>query len=689
MGHKTSFTRTPTGFILPVVIVLSLAITTVSALALRTITTSSKTLDGQYYTTLAREAAQAGIVTATACVDAGTVTWTDAKPLTPQTDCAGTVGTSTVNYVAKDGSWDSTFSVPAAAVTANETSFISTGTVTLRSATGAATQTFTQTIKSVKQRATGRVSKAVGDVSTGSTHACATAEGGAYCWGLNTYGKLGNGTTTNSNSPVAVTSSGVLAGKTVTAISAGPYHTCAVASGKAYCWGLNNRGQLGNLSTTNSSVPVAVYDNPNTVPATPNQPAGCSPTGFFNKCTTIGTPEIPPSQLGNKTVTAITAGEHFTCALAYPTAGSIAETRAYCWGTNTFGQVGNNSGTGYFTTPQRIYESASPESPMYNKTVTAISAGNVHACAIAAGKVYCWGDNVTGQRGDSSLPPMNEPFPPFTSSVNRTYPSECEGTVTNNLGLIGTKPSDIPPAWRPVAVYTGGVLKDKTVTDIDATDYSTHVVADGKVYWWGGIMPEVRNSNRHAYGATCYWSYFDPEQGHNVSGSVWTSVHDVWTFYEYWSNGTPSGPFFNDRDPPSSKTFLRVAGTGGPRLGGVSCGYTVDRAAYCAMEASTFPLSERGRFGDNLTHAGNPGTVAVYTAGALSGKTITDIDTGTSGMFSCVVASEAVYCWGDNTNGRLGTGDTTNRLAPASLDLSTSSAISEEGGTSQGKQIIF
>ena len=72
------------------------------------------------------------------------------------------------------------------------------------------------------------------------------ADGKAYCWGFNGDGQLGNNTTTDSSLPVAVDTSGPLAGKTVTAISAGYWHSCAVADGRASCWGDNLEGQLGD-----------------------------------------------------------------------------------------------------------------------------------------------------------------------------------------------------------------------------------------------------------------------------------------------------------------------------------------------------------------------------------------------------------------------------------------------------------
>ena len=92
-------------------------------------------------------------------------------------------------------------------------------------------------------------------VSAGSFHGCAVLSSGAVqCWGGNTYGQLGNGSTTSSTSPVSV--AGISNAKSV---SAGRGHSCAVlSSGAVQCWGYNLFGQLGNGSTTNSTSPVSV-----------------------------------------------------------------------------------------------------------------------------------------------------------------------------------------------------------------------------------------------------------------------------------------------------------------------------------------------------------------------------------------------------------------------------------------------
>ncbi len=105
------------------------------------------------------------------------------------------------------------------------------------------------------------LSSGVTAISVGHRHVCVIHNGAAKCWGDNSFGQLGNDSTTNSSVPVQV--KGLTSA--VTAISAGGAHTCAIHVGypmfpsfRGKCWGLNATGQLGDGTTTNSPVPVMV-----------------------------------------------------------------------------------------------------------------------------------------------------------------------------------------------------------------------------------------------------------------------------------------------------------------------------------------------------------------------------------------------------------------------------------------------
>ncbi len=147
--------------------------------------------------------------------------------------------------------------------------------------------------------------KTLTQLAAGNAHVCAIdSTGTAYCWGSNGNGQLGINSTTKSLVPVAVSTSGVLSGVSIMQITAGYGHTCAAgSSGAAYCWGANGNGQLGNSITTQSLVPVAV-----------------STSGVLSG---VSLTQVSADQ-----------GGQYTCALASTGA-------AYCWGAASYGQLGN------------------------------------------------------------------------------------------------------------------------------------------------------------------------------------------------------------------------------------------------------------------------------------------------------------------------------------------------------------
>lgn len=241
----------------------------------------------------------------------------------------------------------------------------------------------------------------VANISAGTSHSCAlTTSGGLMCWGYNGYGELGNNSTTNSSVPVAV--SGLAAG--VASISAGSSSTCAVTtSGGAKCWGLNSwMGLLGNNSTTNSGVPVDVSGQTSGVASistggnhacvvTTSGGAWCwgsNSNGQLGNGSPSSASSVPVAVLGlTSGVASISAGGSQTCAVT--TSGGVK-----CWGNNSRGELGNNS-----TTASRVPVDVEGLA----SGIASISAGGNHTCAVStSGAAKCWGGNSTGQLGNNS-----------------------------------------------------------------------------------------------------------------------------------------------------------------------------------------------------------------------------------------------------------------------------------------------
>ena len=205
-------------------------------------------------------------------------------------------------------------------------------------------------------------------VSAGSDHSCGvTTTGAAYCWGANYSGQLGNGLYTDSITPVAVAG-----GFSFAAVSAGSAisvpvleeHTCGVTpAGAVYCWGGNHSGQLGDESTTDSTTPVAVAGDLTFAIVS----AG---GGYSCAVTTSGAAYCwgnnDTGQLGNGSTTktsrpvAVAGGITFATVASGPSEGATSQTSedsaahtcgitgvglAYCWGRNSNGELGNGSET--------------------------------------------------------------------------------------------------------------------------------------------------------------------------------------------------------------------------------------------------------------------------------------------------------------------------------------------------------
>ena len=223
------------------------------------------------------------------------------------------------------------------------------------------------------------------------SHACGVVTGGAaYCWGVNTFGALGDGTTTDRLGPALV--SGGLTWKSVSAGYQG-YSCGSTTANLAYCWGGSPAGFGNGMgSPTSSLVPIQAGSGGSFSDVSAGQQTcavGTDDIGYcwgFDFTNVLSAPvESPFNTAPGVSFSAIRAGFNHSCGLS--TTGN-----AYCWGTDFLGQLGDGSGA------------ANPALVAGGLTFERVSVGEFHSCAVAAGgQGYCWGDNEFGQLGNGSV----------------------------------------------------------------------------------------------------------------------------------------------------------------------------------------------------------------------------------------------------------------------------------------------
>lgn len=355
-------------------------------------------------------------------------------------------------------------------------------------------------------------------------------------------------------------------------LSAGQNHTCRLdANGKAFCWGDNSQGQLGDGSTQSSMDPVAVS--------------------------------------GNIRFSSISAGWDHTCGVA-------ADNRAYCWGRGRYGRLGNGSSENRMT-PTPVSGGLSIES---------VDAGLAHTCALTTdGDGFCWG------RGEDGI-----------------------------LGHASTKSSPVP-----VAVAGG-----HTFGSIEAASATTCGVTDkGEAYCWGasdfGNMLGQGENDRETKlspGLVAGNFKFRPESvsvGLDHACAITTADEAVcWGRGRYGKLGIGSSDSLGVLE--NLKTPRRVNGdvsfaslaTGTFQ----TCGISVDDKAYC------WGRNGSGQLGDGTT------TMRVEPV-AVSGRLkVKQLTIGTK--HTCAISSsDDVYCWGDGSAGKLGTRSSNNELTPTKVAL--------------------
>jgi alpha-tubulin suppressor-like RCC1 family protein len=479
----------------------------------------------------------------------------------------------------------------------------------------------TTTDRSTATDVGGGLSRNVAMVAGGSDHTCALmANGAVRCWGSNAFGQIGDLTTTNRTTPVAVgglAGVGAVATPGARAVSINGYHTCTVTSaGGVDCWGYNNSGQLGDATTTQRPTPRGVH--------------GLS-TG----------------------VTAVTVGFFHTCALT--AAGGVK-----CWGENSDGQLGDGTTTDRLT-PVDVVGLTSG--------VASVVAGRVHTCAVTTGGgVKCWGDNSTGGLGDGT-------------TSDRSSPVNVTG-LTSGVAAVAAG------ATHSCAVTTGGALRcwggnaSGQLGDGTTTDAATPVSVSGLGSGVAGVSAgdRITCALTTSGGVKC-WGLNDAGQLGDGTTTVRFTPVDV--------SGLTSG--VSSLDVGSYLTCARTTAgglrcwgsnlAGGLGNGGASgsssvpvdvvglqsgvASVSVGMYAACAVTLrgglQCWGNNGNGQSGDGTTTAHtSPGSVIGHLAGARL--------LSAGGFHTCrVTTAGGVQCWGDNASGQLGDGTTTVRRTPSDV----------------------
>lgn len=225
-------------------------------------------------------------------------------------------------------------------------------------------------------------------IDAGMSHVCGVSvEQKAYCWGNNFRGALGSGV----SGGVGAWPFEVVDLPAVAVVSAGNGTSCALSvAGKAYCWGVNDNGILGDGQHPDSSVDSSK----------------------------------PVSVVGDIIFSSLSAGGHHVCGIA-------VDRQAYCWGWNAYGQLGDGT----------TDDASRPSLVARGVAWVQLSAGHFHTCGVSSlGATYCWGRNDEGQFGTGLTGRANAPqliAPP------RTYTA----VIAGGLHTCAVTPRGVAECW--------------------------------------------------------------------------------------------------------------------------------------------------------------------------------------------------------------------------------------------------
>jgi alpha-tubulin suppressor-like RCC1 family protein len=452
-------------------------------------------------------------------------------------------------------------------------------------------------------------------VSVGYRHTCAIKlDGSLWCWGNNQYGQVGDGTM-GTIKPFPVQPIGM--SRDVADVSAGFDHTCAVKTdGSLWCWGGNDRGQLGDGTNVGKVIPKRIFASG---------------------------------------VKKVSAGAKYTCAIKN-------DSSLWCWGENNTGQLGLGIIGGYYTIPQFITDDVIKVS-----TTSGLSWGAGHTCAVKSdGSIFCWGNNSYGQLGNGSFG-NNIPSPSsdiyldafynrltdiyyvsvgnsHTCAVDNKNQIWCWGN--NYYGQLGIgKDYNYYQTYYRFPRQVTSVVKVKGVS----VGYSSTCVIkqDNSLWCWGG-----NDSGQLGDGTFIARTFPHMKITDNVlqiSANLYNtcaiiSDNSLWCWGSNWYGQLGLGFSGGNINTPQ-KVMEEVASV------------SVGENHTCSMKQDNSPLCWGNNWGGQIGDGTNIQRVSPYPV------KISDIVISVSSGYehTCALMSDrSLWCWGRNSEGQLGSGSSRN-----------------------------
>jgi len=521
-------------------------------------------------------------------------------------------------------------------------------------------------------------------IVAGGVHTCSLTNGGGLkCWGANTNGQLGDGTTTDRLNPVDVAGMG----SDVVSMALGDNFTCALIPwGRLKCWGENTHGQLGNGSKIDSALPLT-------------------------------------AKLANVTVKQVAAGSGHTCALTLT--GSVL-----CWGDNTFGQLGDGT----------TDESISPVEAIASGAVGVALGGSTSCAVMDDGGVKCWGLGDMGQLGDAGSGAEHKQLLPVDVQVSAGGLLTGAGQVAvganfgcallegslvdcwgkNDVGQLGQGTvSEFSAIAAPVLMEADGdPLQGATQVSAGGAHACVRMYTDRLKCWGQGESGQLGDgsSGSSAYSAhpLPVVDHFAPfgttipylESTSQVStGSAHTCAFIKWNGsnpYRCWGDNS-RGQLGDGEEASSGQVGVQQSLTirlypnpvqdalnfGSPPLAKIAGGNGFTCALTRAGGVKCWGSDEHGELGNGVSAASD---TPVNVVGLSSGV----IGLAAGSFHACALTSAGgVKCWGYNWDGQLGNGilafPGANQIAPVdvvglssgvvelSLGNSHSCALTSEG----------